>query len=137
MNGAPCGFGYYRVGLLTHVCYVLWYLRILVCVPSSSGSTSAGIVGAGAGIVLLGFGPVVGVALGLLASYLARSSENEVGEVARGVGKTALEVYNYLIKLNDKYKVRSASEVKGVREGLRRQGEGETRAGPRKGEWGS
>jgi hypothetical protein len=95
-------------------------------------------VGAGAGIVLLGFGPVVGVALGLLASYLARSSENEVGEVARGVGKTALEVYNYLIKLNDKYKVRSTFELKGVGEGLRRQGEGrETRAGPRKGEWGS
>lgn len=67
---------------------------------------SAGIVGAGASIVLLGLGPVFGVVLGLLANYIARSSDNEVGEVARGVGKTALDVYNYLAKLNEKYKVR-------------------------------
>lgn len=76
-----------------------------VAVTEETVGTSAGLVGAGAGIVLLGLGPVVGVVLGLLANYIARSSDNEVGEVARGVGKTALDVYNYLAKINEKYKL--------------------------------
>lgn len=44
------------------------------------------------------FGPVFGVILGLLANYAAKG-DNEVGEAARGLGKTALELLNYLNKV--------------------------------------
>ncbi len=63
---------------------------------------SAGVVGAAGGVLL--FGPVVGAILGLLANYAAKS-DNELGEAARGVGKTALELLNYLNKVNSKYEI--------------------------------
>lgn len=59
-------------------------------------------VGAAGGVIL--FGPVFGVILGLLANYAAKG-DNEVGEAARGVGKTALELLNYINKVNSKYEI--------------------------------
>jgi hypothetical protein len=59
-------------------------------------------VGTGAGVVLLG--PVLGLTFGLLTNYIAKT-ETEAGEVARGLGKAALETFNYLVKFNDKYNV--------------------------------
>lgn len=49
-------------------------------------------------------GPIFGILFGLLTNYAAKS-ENEVGEAARGVGKTALEIFNYIAKVNDKYQI--------------------------------
>jgi hypothetical protein len=60
------------------------------------------VVGAAGGVIL--FGPVFGVILGLLANYAAKA-DNEVGEAARGVGKTALELLNYVNKVNSKYEI--------------------------------
>ena len=48
------------------------------------------------------FGPVFGIVLGLVTNYVAKS-DNEVGEAARGVGKSALELLNFLSKVNEKY----------------------------------
>lgn len=51
--------------------------------------------------------------LGLITNYIAKT-EGEAGDVARGVGKTSLDVFNYLVKVNSKYelgaKLSSASE---------------------------
>ena len=37
-----------------------------------------------------------------LVNYVSKQ-DNEVGDVARGVGKVALDVFNFLTKLNNKY----------------------------------
>ena len=75
----------------------------LVPVNAKNIETSSAIVATSAGVVFLG--PVLGVVLGLITNYAAKS-DNEVGEAARGVGKTALEVFNYIAKINTKYQVR-------------------------------
>ncbi|EWM30517.1 hypothetical protein Naga_100013g33 [Nannochloropsis gaditana] len=74
----------------------------LVPVNPQTIETSAAIVGTSAGIVFLG--PVLGIVLGLLTNYAAKT-DNDVGEAARGVGKTALEVFNYIVKINSKYQI--------------------------------
>lgn len=63
---------------------------------------SATVAGASAGLVL--FGPLVGLILGAAANYAAKS-EGEAGEAVRGIGKSVLDVYNYLAKLNTKYSI--------------------------------
>jgi hypothetical protein len=55
------------------------------------------------------FGLVIGGPLGAalfaaVAKYVSKK-DNEGGEALRGVGKTVVEVYNYLTKLNSKYKL--------------------------------
>jgi hypothetical protein len=66
------------------------------------GAHSAAIVGTGVGVVLLG--PILGVVLGLVSNYVAKT-DNDAGEAARGVGKAALELFNYFAKINAKYDV--------------------------------
>lgn len=56
---------------------------------------------------ILGFvlgGPVVGIVLAAVTNYVSKK-DNESGEAIRGLGKTVVESYNFLSKLNDKYKV--------------------------------
>jgi len=65
-------------------------------------SYSATIAGASAGLVLLG--PLAALFFGVAANY-ASKADNEAGEVARGVGKTLLDVWNYLAKINEKYNI--------------------------------
>jgi len=74
----------------------------LVPINTQTIETSAAIVSTSAGIVFLG--PLLGVLLGLITNYAAKA-DNEVGEAARGVGKTALEVFNYIAKVNSKYQI--------------------------------
>jgi hypothetical protein len=57
--------------------------------------------------VIAGFiiaGPVGAVALGATANYLVKK-ENEVAEALQGVGKTVIEVVNYVTKVNSKYEL--------------------------------
>lgn len=82
------------------------------CLTSEWSSTRrAAIISTSAGVLV--FGPILGVILGLLTNYVAKT-EGEVGDVARGLGKTSLDVFNYLVKVNSKYelgaKLSSASE---------------------------
>ena len=49
-------------------------------------------------------GPLAALFFGVAANYAAKA-DNEAGEIARGVGKTLLEVFNYLSKVNEKYSI--------------------------------
>ena len=49
-------------------------------------------------------GPLGGVLLAAISSYVSKKND-ETGEAVRGFGKTSLEVYNYLTKLNGKYEI--------------------------------
>lgn len=95
----------------------------LVPINPQTIETSAAIVGTSAGVVFLG--PVLGVLLGLITNYAAKA-DNEVGEAARGVGKTALEIFNYIAKVNEKYQIGSkvSSSTKNLVEKLK-ENEGE------------
>lgn len=56
---------------------------------------------------ILGFvlgGPVFALILAAVTNYVSKK-ENESGEALRGVGKTVIESYNFLNKLNAKYSV--------------------------------
>ena len=62
----------------------------------SEGGSEADRAGFGVG------GPVFGALSAALVNYDSKQ-DNEVGDVARGVGKVALDVFNFLTKLNNKY----------------------------------
>lgn len=56
---------------------------------------------------ILGFvlgGPVFALIFAAVSNYVSKK-ENESGEAIRGVGKTVIESYNFLNKLNTKYSV--------------------------------
>merc|ERR1719460_3584922 len=74
----------------------------LVPVNDENIKASSAVTAAGAGLVL--GGPVLAVVTAALGNY-ATTTESEVGEVVRGVGKVSLDVYNFLLKLNGKYDV--------------------------------
>ena len=57
------------------------------------------------GIGALGGSPGMVSPFGAAAANYASKTDEEVGEVVSAVSKTALEVYNYLAKLDDKYEV--------------------------------
>ena len=64
----------------------------------AAGAISGGVIG------FLLAGPLGGVLLAAISNYVAKKND-ETGEAIRGFGKTSLEVYNYLTKLNSKYEV--------------------------------
>ena len=64
---------------------------------------TAGVVGGGAGF-LLG-GPVLGALGAGFLNYVSKKPDVELGGVTLSVSKTALEFYNYLATLNEKYTV--------------------------------
>ncbi len=54
---------------------------------------------------ILGFvlgGPVIGLILAAVTSYVAKK-DNDSGEALRGIGKTVIESYNFINKLNSKF----------------------------------
>lgn len=73
-------------------------------VPLEKGpiESAASVTGAFLGVVL--GGPVLAALFAAIANYVSKQ-ENESGEAIRGVGKTVIESYNYLNKLNFKYDV--------------------------------
>ena len=64
----------------------------------AAGAISGGVIG------FLLAGPLGGIVLAAISNYVAKKND-ETGEAIRGFGKTSLEVYNYLTKLNSKYEV--------------------------------
>lgn len=72
----------------------------MVTIDKESVEVSAGFAGLIAG-ALVG-GPFVGVVLALASNYLSKQ-ETEVGDVARGVGKASLEIFNFFAKVANKY----------------------------------
>ena len=81
----------------------------LIPVDIENIGTAAGITGGILGFVLAG--PIAGLILAAIAKYVTKK-ENESGEALRGVGKTVIESYNFLLKLNGKYDLTSkASET--------------------------
>lgn len=64
----------------------------------AAGAISGGVIG------FLLAGPLGGVLLAAISSYVSKKND-ETGEAVRGFGKTSLEVYNYLTKLNGKYEI--------------------------------
>lgn len=56
---------------------------------------------------ILGFflaGPLAGFVLAAVSNYVVKK-DNDSGEALRGLGKSVVESYNYLSKMNSKYKV--------------------------------
>jgi len=72
----------------------------IVPVDLDNIGTAAGIFGGILGLIL--FGPVPAVVLAAVAKYSSKK-ENDAGEALRGLGKTLIESYNYLVKINSKY----------------------------------
>lgn len=64
----------------------------------NSAAVTSGLVG-----FVLG-GPVFAVILAAITNYVSKK-DNESGVALRGVGKTVIESYNFLTKLNSKYEV--------------------------------
>ena len=97
----------------------------LVPVNDENIKASSAVTAAGAGLVL--GGPVLAVVTAALGNY-ATTTESEVGEVVRGVGKVSLDVYNFLLKLNGKYDLsdKASAAVKEQLEKLKAGESGET-----------
>lgn len=74
----------------------------LVPIKEETVEFTAGLLGGAAGFVI--GGPVLG-ALGAAAANFAAKTDQEVGEVVSAVSKSAIEVYNYLAKLDAKYEL--------------------------------
>merc|ERR1719170_29714 len=74
----------------------------LVPVNQESVEFTAGVLGAAAGFIV--GGPVLGAIGGAVLNYASKTGE-EVGEVTTAVSTSALQVFNYLSKLDKKYSV--------------------------------
>lgn len=72
----------------------------LVPVDKKNIENAAAVTGGILGFVLAG--PVGGLVFAAVSNYLAKR-ESDAGDALRGVGKTVVESYNYLTKLNLKY----------------------------------
>lgn len=64
--------------------------------------SAAAVTGGILGLVL--FGPFGAVALAAITNFVSKK-DDEAGEALRGLGKTVIESYNFLKKLNGKYDV--------------------------------
>merc|ERR1719198_2003437 len=72
----------------------------LVPVNEENIGAGASTLGAVAGVAV--GGPVVGAVGAAVVNYVSKQ-DNELGDVARGIGKVALDVFNFATKLNSKY----------------------------------
>jgi len=79
----------------------------MVAIKDETVEFTAGILGGVAGLAV--GGPVLG-AIGAAVLNYASKNEAEVGEVVKNVSKTAIEIYNYLVKLDTKYEVLKKSQ---------------------------
>jgi len=73
-------------------------------VPMEKGNieSAASVTGGILGFILAG--PVAGVVLAAIANYVSKK-DNEGGEALRGVGKSVIDAYNYISKLNEKFDI--------------------------------
>ena len=74
----------------------------LVPIKEETVEFTAGLLG---GLVGLSLGGPALAAITAAAANYASKTDAEVGEVVSAVSKTAIEIYNYLAKLDDKYSV--------------------------------
>merc|ERR1719198_2403209 len=72
----------------------------LVPVNEENIGAGASTLGAVAGVAV--GGPVVGAVGAAVVNYVSKQ-DNELSDVARGIGKVALDVFNFATKLNSKY----------------------------------
>lgn len=79
----------------------------LVAIKEETVEFTAGIIGGVAGFVV--GGPVLG-AIGAAAANYVSKSEDDAGELVGTVSKSAIEVYNYLATLDNKYEVLSTAQ---------------------------
>jgi len=79
----------------------------IVAIKEETVEFTAGIIGGVAGLVV--GGPVLGAVGAAAANYVSKG-ENEVGEIVGTVSKTALEAYNYLATLDNKYEVLASAQ---------------------------
>lgn len=74
----------------------------LVAIKEENVEFTAGIIGGIAGFAI--GGPVIG-AIGAAAANYAAKTDNEVSDIISAVSKSSIEVYNYLVKLDDRYEL--------------------------------
>ena len=75
----------------------------LVAISEDSVQFTAGVLGGVAGFALAG---PVGATIGAgFANFASKTVEDDVGDVIKTLSKTSLEVYNYMVKLDNKYTV--------------------------------
>mmetsp|Transcript_34140 Transcript_34140/g.100536 ORF Transcript_34140/g.100536 Transcript_34140/m.100536 type:complete len:240 (-) Transcript_34140:420-1139(-) len=74
----------------------------LVPIKEETVEFTAGLIG---GLVGLSLGGPALAAVAAAAANYASKTDAEVGDVVSAVSKTAIEIYNYLAKLDDKYSV--------------------------------
>merc|ERR1712021_7231 len=79
----------------------------LVAIKEETVEFTAGLIGGVAGFVV--GGPVLGAVGAAAANYVSKG-EDEAGEIVGAVSKTALEVYNYLATLDNKYEVLASAQ---------------------------
>lgn len=72
----------------------------LVPVESETIESAAAVTGGVLGLIF--FGPVGALALAAITKFVAKK-DNEGGEAVRGVGKTVVELVNYVTKLDNKF----------------------------------
>jgi len=79
----------------------------LVAIKEETVEFTAGLIGGVAGFVI--GGPVLGAVGAAAANYVSKG-EDEAGEVVGAVSKSALEIYNYLATLDNKYEVLASAQ---------------------------
>jgi phage-related tail protein len=79
----------------------------IVAIKEETVEFTAGIIGGAAGFIL--GGPVLGAIGAAAANYISKG-EDEAGEIVGAVSKSALEVYNYLATLDNKYEVLGSAQ---------------------------
>lgn len=82
----------------------------LAIVPINSANIqfTSGILGGALGFVL--GGPALGLAGAAFTNYLSKMDDGELSEVVTNVSKTAMEIYNYVAKVDKKYEILSNSQ---------------------------
>ena len=72
----------------------------MIPVEKTTIEQAAGVTGGILGLILAG--PVGAIVFAAISNFVAKK-DKEAGEAIRGVGKTIVESFNFLTKLNDKY----------------------------------
>lgn len=79
----------------------------IVAIKEETVEFTAGLIGGVAGFVV--GGPVLGAVGAAAANYVSKG-EDEAGEIIGAVSKSALEIYNYLATLDNKYEVLASAQ---------------------------
>jgi hypothetical protein len=75
----------------------------LIPIKQETVQFTAGLIGAVAGFAV--GGPVLGAIGAAIANYVSKLSDNEASTVIAAVSKSAIEIYNYLAKTDEKYEL--------------------------------